>query len=449
MTKKLVASLVFGLTLGVALYAQTRGTPSQLRVGIDATGALVTVAAAQVLPLSTCTFSNCRLLLDSQGRLVTTVGSGSEVDFESIGGGTSTRIPYFASSGFLAEDANFSWDPVAQKLLVLGGVTGNNGALLVTRKATGGSPVLASAISAYRNSQYNGGTPTAGDRLNSEWLLQASDNNWYAVGGAGGKMTGITSPNIAGGTELYYKPDGATLVDNTLSGAFLNSLARFSVGASFEAAALVHATSIYSSSVPGFIADQYGDNTNVASIVTRKARGTFASPAATANGDPLLQIAGRGYQTTSGAGFTNTVGSISIVANEAFTNTAQGTRMQFFTVPNGSTTEAQRMQLNEFGLRMMSGSGGLTVANVGANSCGTTAATVAGTNNAGRVTVGATSGTQCRVTTTSSVVTAMEGSCSNTTTAALCRFVPVDGNEFDLVGTFTAGDVLSFIVMGR
>ncbi|MEY4762543.1 MAG: hypothetical protein RLZZ200_2399, partial [Pseudomonadota bacterium] len=43
---------------------------------------------------------------------------------------------------------------------------------------------------------------------------------------------------------------------------------------------------------------------------------------------------------------------------------------------------------------------GMAVANVGANSCGTTAATIAGNNNVGEVTVGATAGTQCRITLT-------------------------------------------------
>lgn len=89
------------------------------------------------------------------------------------------------------------------------------------------------------------------------------------------------------------------------------------------------------------------------------------------------------------------------------------------------------------------------VANVGADSCGTSAAAIAGENNAGRVTVGATAGTQCRITTTVTAPTAWECTASNTTTAALARCVPVDTTHFDLVGVFTAGDVISYVAFAR
>lgn len=88
-----------------------------------------------------------------------------------------------------------------------------------------------------------------------------------------------------------------------------------------------------------------------------------------------------------------------------------------------------------------------SVANVGANSCGTDAATIAGNSNSGRVTVGATSGTQCRVTTTITAPNGWQCSVSNTTTAALARCVGVDTTHFDLLGVFTAADVLSYVAL--
>ena len=88
-----------------------------------------------------------------------------------------------------------------------------------------------------------------------------------------------------------------------------------------------------------------------------------------------------------------------------------------------------------------------SVANVGANSCGTDAATITGNSNSGRVTVGATSGTQCRVTTTVTAPTGWQCSVSNTTTAALARCVGVDTTHFDLLGVFTAADVLSYVAL--
>jgi hypothetical protein len=59
------------------LYAQGSGTPSQLRVITDATGALLATTATQTLPLSNPTiFTNTRLRTDASGNLVVTVSGG-------------------------------------------------------------------------------------------------------------------------------------------------------------------------------------------------------------------------------------------------------------------------------------------------------------------------------------------------------------------------------------
>lgn len=89
-----------------------------------------------------------------------------------------------------------------------------------------------------------------------------------------------------------------------------------------------------------------------------------------------------------------------------------------------------------------------TVGNVGADSCGTSAATIVGRNAAGKVTVGATSGTQCRVT-FSAAFAANAPSCtaSNETTAALVRTNSTTA-RVDLLGAFTAGDVLAYVCLG-
>lgn len=86
---------------------------------------------------------------------------------------------------------------------------------------------------------------------------------------------------------------------------------------------------------------------------------------------------------------------------------------------------------------------GLAVANVGANSCGTTAATIAGNSNSFEITVGATAGTQCRVAFPTAAPTRWNCVANNTTTANLARATPVDTTHVDFLGTFVAGDVLS------
>jgi len=84
------------------------------------------------------------------------------------------------------------------------------------------------------------------------------------------------------------------------------------------------------------------------------------------------------------------------------------------------------------------------VANTTANSCGTTAATIAGNDAAGVVTVGATAGTICRITFVTAATTRRVCSVSNESTANLARTTYVDTTHSDLKGTFVAGDVLAY-----
>lgn len=98
----------------------------------------------------------------------------------------------------------------------------------------------------------------------------------------------------------------------------------------------------------------------------------------------------------------------------------------------------------------VSGGTGLAVANVGANSCGTTAATIAGGNNAFVITVGATSGSQCRVTFTFAAAT--EWDCSytgNSATLTSPRVVPVDTTHTDFIATFGAGQTFTALCFPR
>lgn len=80
------------------------------------------------------------------------------------------------------------------------------------------------------------------------------------------------------------------------------------------------------------------------------------------------------------------------------------------------------------------------VANVGANSCGTTTATILGSNNSSVITVGATAGTQCRLQFSFAATTAWDCTANDDTTTIAVRTTPVDTTHTDVIGTFTAGD---------
>lgn len=100
------------------------------------------------------------------------------------------------------------------------------------------------------------------------------------------------------------------------------------------------------------------------------------------------------------------------------------------------------------GIYLSTGSG-MAVANVGVNSCGTTAATIAGNNNANVTTVGATSGTQCRIAFTFSATTEWDCVANDDTTTVAVRTTPVDATHTDILGAFTAGDKVTAICFPR
>jgi hypothetical protein len=99
----------------------------------------------------------------------------------------------------------------------------------------------------------------------------------------------------------------------------------------------------------------------------------------------------------------------------------------------------------------VSAGSGMAVANVGANSCGTTAATIAGNANAFVITVGATSGTQCRVAFPVAATTEYDCVEIEQTTAGLAaaKVTPVDTTHTDFFGTYTAGDKITGICFPR
>lgn len=116
---------------------------------------------------------------------------------------------------------------------------------------------------------------------------------------------------------------------------------------------------------------------------------------------------------------------------------------------NGSNT-AIKSGTGLVGIRHLGGSGSApAVSNTTANSCGTTAATIAGTDTAGRVTIGATLGTSCTVTFAAAFVTAPVclcteegvGNCTAISTTTTTILTPP-------TGAFNAGDTVVYQCLG-
>lgn len=80
-------------------------------------------------------------------------------------------------------------------------------------------------------------------------------------------------------------------------------------------------------------------------VSTFSARGTSASPTATQSGDDIYFMGGRGYGSSTW-GIGSKV-SINMEASQAWTDSAQGTKITLSTTPNNSTTRADVMTIDQ------------------------------------------------------------------------------------------------------
>ena len=83
------------------------------------------------------------------------------------------------------------------------------------------------------------------------------------------------------------------------------------------------------------VIDSFGANT-YGLLAGRTARGTHTAPQAVANNDVLLRMSGNGYGSTQFAPLG--IARIDIVASENYTDSARGSRIEMWNIPNGSNT---------------------------------------------------------------------------------------------------------------
>lgn len=95
------------------------------------------------------------------------------------------------------------------------------------------------------------------------------------------------------------------------------------------------------------------------SIAGTGARGTLGTPLRTKSGDIIARMTGTGYQAvddvTTATAASGTRARIVMNASEDWTSTAQGTRFQFDTTPNGSTTSAERVRITDTAMTLAAG----------------------------------------------------------------------------------------------
>lgn len=116
--------------------------------------------------------------------------------------------------------------------------------------------------------------------------------------------------------------------------------------------------------------------------VGRKARGTLASPTQVLADDVLTALFGAGY--TNSSAFSGNTGAIRIQASQNYTSAAQGSYITFATTPNGSTTRAEVVRIDNAGAVSIGNTAGtdkLTVTgNLNLNTSGNKIKITEGTN---------------------------------------------------------------------
>lgn len=126
-----------------------------------------------------------------------------------------------------------------------------------------------------------------------------------------------------------------------------------------------------------------------------------------------------------------------------------------YTTEKGGTGTLRGMRIGDTGVPVSLapfttvGTTSLSVANVGANSCGTSAASIAGNDNIFVITVGATAGTQCRVTFPVAASNRRVCVVTDSTTTIATRATYVDTTHTDFLGAFVAGDTVEAVCIAR
>jgi len=246
---------------------------------------------------------------DAQGNLVLgTTSSSGRINF--IVGGTKSAniVSYISSSGIYSPSINS---------LVAANVASLRGE--ITANATSANSVINSRISS-NIATANLFTQAAFDKANN---AIANTNGVYTAG------------------DFYMSGDGFvngtfTLANSTFGAteSAMTIKATATVQTPSQSGTMLHITG--KANTPSrIIFDSFSTDGSAYGIVAgRTARGTVSSPTATQNNDVLMRLAGNGWGTTGFAPLG--VARIDIVATENYTDSARGSRILFYNVPNGS-----------------------------------------------------------------------------------------------------------------
>jgi len=235
-----------------------------------------------------------------------------------------------------------------------------NGGVAAGRISLEGTSLSTSYISSVRNSNDSFSSllmlgKTRGTAVGSNTIVQTGDQaGWLSFQAADG--TNLIETNaiasIVTGTpgagsltgDLIFRGNNAAA--NTSERMRMTGSGRLLIGTTtnFSSATLLQVSANTNTTQ---VLDGYSNNSSSPTILTRKARGTAASPTAAQNDDFLMFLGAYPYGATAFA--SGTRASIAFRAAEDITDSAQGTYITFNTTPTGSTTVAERMRIDSTG----------------------------------------------------------------------------------------------------
>ena len=242
------------------------------------------------------------------------------------------------------------------------GTTGPSALLEVSNAVPGGPANMwmtsfTNFVAPYYMARRSRGTPGAPTAVQNGDGLAGFYGQGYGATAFGPAFTGGMTvqaaqnwTDTAQGTALTFTTTAINATAPTTR-MTLDASGNLGIGTTTTPAAGILEVSNAASTLPfGQVTSSTFANSGAASLfVGSKARGTSAAPTAVLNGDSLAGFLGRGFFAGATTGFSGTRGGMFVRASENWTDTAQGTSLNFNTTTNGTITPATRVTIAENG----------------------------------------------------------------------------------------------------
>ena len=212
---------------------------------------------------------------------------------------------------------------------------------VITYSANGFGPAVTG-----RKARGTQGVPTAA--LNNDALLLLSGNGYGATTFSTNNSAQIAMRASENWTDaaqgsymsFFTTPNGTTISNPRMT---INQNGNVGIGV-FSGQANLEVSNANGASGAGVIFATTFANAGTTMVVGRRARGTGGAPTAVQNGDSLAAFIGTGYGATGFAPFFFGSG-MNVSASENWTDTAQGSRLNFNTTATGTNTPTTRMTI--------------------------------------------------------------------------------------------------------